>query len=646
MLKSKCNRWVLLLVKAVAAAVIVVVICVAALVVSIDVNDYKKQITDLIKEKTGQQVRINGKIKLALFPWVGIKVSGIEIAGAAGFEQQALLTIKRADFHARLMPLFNKRLQTIAITLNGLKLNLVRDRSGQENWVNLTRLLQRLSPAKQDNAIVGPGVALSIKKISITDSRLEYRDFKNSKRIYVQNLNLTSGEVGNRWINDVNIELDYIDHANKSLQPVFIKYEGGIVYQPEQSTIQFKAFKLALGNIKLEGDIRLSALHTHPHLAGHLSSNRFKLHKTLALLGMTSTSLLTLPGPGRAKFDFNFNYDSTQLRLSQIKASVDELQASGDVRFQFDGLSPRFFYDIKLDKLNLDRYPIYATKLPVKQIRRFNGRGRLRIDDLHAFGLRSTEVNIPLLVNNGIINITGATAKLKAGTYRGDLTIDVRKTVPRVRLKESIRGLSGTTLYRWLSSTAIFPQAISRLSGRATLKVDLNSQGNTYREIMRHLQGHIDFSIVDGQVRGVNLVHAACRTLALSQKRIVRPAESDSTQFSVIAAKFNVKRGVFRNNDFYLASSGRVIRVRGKGWADLWRDRIKYRLQAKLDQSRCQSHVAGAAKRKPTLLKYWVTGRLSKPQVKVVIKSKRRRHTRKTRKIKIVRHGGKMRAQK
>ena len=68
-----------------AVLVTLIVITAVALPLLFDPNDYKPQITELVKEQTGRDLKIPGEIELSVFPWLGIKLGKVELSNAKGF---------------------------------------------------------------------------------------------------------------------------------------------------------------------------------------------------------------------------------------------------------------------------------------------------------------------------------------------------------------------------------------------------------------------------------------------------------------------------------------------------------------------------------------------------------------------------------
>ncbi len=123
-----------ILVIALGVAIVALAITVALL---IDPNDYKDEIIAAVKENTGRELRIEGDLKLSLFPWLGLETGGIELANAPGFGEQPFARVAAAGVRVKVLPLLQRELVVDSVTLDGLVLNLMRNRAGTTNWQDL-----------------------------------------------------------------------------------------------------------------------------------------------------------------------------------------------------------------------------------------------------------------------------------------------------------------------------------------------------------------------------------------------------------------------------------------------------------------------------------------------------------------------------
>lgn len=102
---------------------------------NIDPNDYKSTIIQLVKEKTGRTLHIEGDIQLNLWPQLEIRVNQVILENASNHD--AFATLKQAFVQVKLLPLLQRQLAINSLVLEGASLALVRQADGHGNWEDL-----------------------------------------------------------------------------------------------------------------------------------------------------------------------------------------------------------------------------------------------------------------------------------------------------------------------------------------------------------------------------------------------------------------------------------------------------------------------------------------------------------------------------
>lgn len=64
------------------ALLIIILITLTVLVFVVDFNEYKPLITDQVEQATGRKLTIEGDIKLAVWPWLGVQVVDARLSNA------------------------------------------------------------------------------------------------------------------------------------------------------------------------------------------------------------------------------------------------------------------------------------------------------------------------------------------------------------------------------------------------------------------------------------------------------------------------------------------------------------------------------------------------------------------------------------
>ena len=143
-----------LFIKVFLALIIILIIAVIGIAMTFNPNDYKEEIISLVKEKTGRELLIKGDISLSLFPWIGVDLGAIEISNAKGFGKQPFAKMEHLQVRAKLWPLFKQQLEADTLVIEGLTLNLAKNKRGISNWDDLSKTTNPSRPESKTKSIL------------------------------------------------------------------------------------------------------------------------------------------------------------------------------------------------------------------------------------------------------------------------------------------------------------------------------------------------------------------------------------------------------------------------------------------------------------------------------------------------------------
>ncbi|HEY4645877.1 MAG TPA: AsmA family protein, partial [Steroidobacteraceae bacterium] len=195
----KIAGWVLL---GIVSVLVLAMLLVAWLV---DPNDYKDDIAQAVKEKTGRDLKLEGDLDLSVFPWLALELGPAELGNPQGFGPGPFVSVNKVDVGVRLFPLLRGQLQVRRLTLDGLQLNLVKDAQGRSNWQDLTE--EAPQPATESASDTGlPDIA----GLMIKESALDYRDLGTGSHLRLRDLGVETGRLrdGEPFEVDLGFELD------------------------------------------------------------------------------------------------------------------------------------------------------------------------------------------------------------------------------------------------------------------------------------------------------------------------------------------------------------------------------------------------------------------------------------------------------
>ncbi len=162
----------------------------AYIAATFDPNEYKPQIVRAVKEHTQRDLKLEGDIKLALFPSIGMRLGKAALSERDAKAQFAAVTDLKVV--VKLVPLLSRQVVVDAIEVKGLRANLVRFKDGKTNFDDLAGADAK--PAARSGA---PGVPLKIDidHVLIEDSAFTFTDQAAGARYELSKLNLKTGRI-------------------------------------------------------------------------------------------------------------------------------------------------------------------------------------------------------------------------------------------------------------------------------------------------------------------------------------------------------------------------------------------------------------------------------------------------------------------
>ena len=268
------------------AITLVVIILVATITLPfvIDPNDYKPDIIKVVKDKTGRQLSIPGEIKLSVFPWLGLELGEMALANPPGFDESPFVKIQKADVRVDLLALLKTEVKVGELVLDGLSLNLLKTKTGETNWADLTQAQTTKPPQEapatpEAPAAAPPIAALAVGGISINNANILWEDQSSDQRFELTAFTFSSGEI---------------------VEARPFKFGAGFGFASRQPKLE--------GTAKLQGKATLS-----------LSEQNYQLDNTE--LGMKVKGK-TLPGE---QLDLTLNIDKLLAQLNKQTIALDGL---------------------------------------------------------------------------------------------------------------------------------------------------------------------------------------------------------------------------------------------------------------------------------------------------------------------------------
>jgi AsmA protein len=232
---------------ALAAVVLLLVLGVAILAATIDLNDYRPQIIQLVKERTGRDLTI-GDIGLKLFPKIGAQLKQVSLAARGGGGEFA--GVDQAQVYVALLPLLTRQVVVDEIRVDGLRANLVKHADGTTNFDDLLKPGGEAPATPEPKAEPRKPVRLDVKGIAVTNARIAWKDESSGNDATVNLAELTTGRVTENRPIDLRLVAD-VQGAQPKLA-VHTQLTGTLDFDLKEQRFGLTGMRLSLNGAALD----------------------------------------------------------------------------------------------------------------------------------------------------------------------------------------------------------------------------------------------------------------------------------------------------------------------------------------------------------------------------------------------------------
>ena len=592
-----------------------------------DPNDFRERIGTLVQTQTGRSFSIDGELGLSVFPWVGVEIGGARLGNAEGFSERPFARIRSAEVRALLMPLLSGRVEVDRVTLDGLELNLERNRSGADNWSDLAAAGGGAGKPDAGAAPTEAGAmpkALALGGLTLRDAVVRWHDAAAGSAYEVSALSLETGSfqsgkpmplvlsaklaggdpairanlsMKGEVVADLAANRHRLGDLELSLDGTGEAVPGGTADIAVSATAL--EVDLGTGSGRIDGlqlnafgltakvDAALAGLAAAPHAKGRLSIASFSPKSLATAFGIALRPSRDASVLQHASLEADFDAGASSAKVSGLGVELDQTRIEGAVAVgSYAG--PAVEFDLSADAIDLDSYlpPEGTADGTGKASAGKAGRGadgpliptgpkvdgRFRLGRMTVSKLKLTDIDLAVALAGGRLSLKPQAA-LYQGRYSGNIGVDGRKAVPALTLDERLSGVQIGPLTQDLTGEA------PRITGSAHIAAKLAGRGADGDALKRSLAGDVDLRFADGALKGINIAAFMRKAeAALTGKPAPADEGPNETDFTEMTATVQLADGVARNQD--LAMRSPLLRVRGEGSANLVSESVDYLVQA------------------------------------------------------------------
>jgi AsmA protein len=316
--------------------IILIIAGLIALPFIVDPNDYKQEITEQVEKATGRTLIINGDIDLSVFPWIALELGQLSLSNAQGFKAETFANVDAADIRIKLMPLLSKKLELDTIILDGLVLNLEKNKAGKTNWDDLTGGSKKVDDKKpaESNASNQESsaslAAVTIAGVKLTNANILWDDASTAENYQLKNFNLTTDPLIPSKPTALNISFNVA--SQKPQAEAHIELAGKIMLDMDNQQYSFTGLNFSTQAKGSEIGFEKADI----NLTGDITADMVK--QLITVDGLQLSAEITepsLPG-GKANLELSSNIIANMKQqtadLSKLVISLQDLSITGDVK--------------------------------------------------------------------------------------------------------------------------------------------------------------------------------------------------------------------------------------------------------------------------------------------------------------------------
>ncbi|MEY4928813.1 MAG: hypothetical protein RL279_552, partial [Pseudomonadota bacterium] len=266
-------------------------------------NDYKPTIINIVQEKTGRTLTLDGNISMAFWPKLGIDLGRVSLSEQAS--QKPFVTVARAKVSLAILPLLQKKLVVGTVYLEGVQATLIQHADGSNNFADLF------------NGDSNATFSYDIDGLIVKNSRLDYLNEASNQAIQVSNLSIKTGRI----VQDQAVDLtaDFFLEALAAKLKSKVNLQARLLYQSKE-----RGFLAENVRLSTQGELAMAKLNATLH------ANKVSASKGLMLAPMMQANADLNSPPYDLKMRWQLNgIEANALELNIAKTTADITYANG-----------------------------------------------------------------------------------------------------------------------------------------------------------------------------------------------------------------------------------------------------------------------------------------------------------------------------
>lgn len=574
------------------ATILVIILVAGAVYLSSNFDHFMQTLTSQIEENTGRNFVVGeAALELSLNPEIELK--DVSLSNAEWGSRKQMVMADSLVIKLNLLSLLFGEILFDEIRFVAPDFHLETNAQGRGNWEFLDVRLP----------------IMSVDHIEVNKGQVSYQDGMTGRKtgLNIDDLNLQ--KLSESDLQNVEIKAKYLDH--------FVKING-----------RTGSLKNWLENVPFILDININSTDAQASVKGEINQPiNFKgLNIKINIEAETLSSFswladLNFPPVGPVALGARLSDQKNGYKLDDFSADIGGSNVSGPVEIITTKTQPMVTakltasdFDTADFKDNVngdmtqnsekgsqdqakqdDPFPIFSSKaLPLGALKHVDADISLSAKNSTMFAIPVHNLNLKLLLENGLLKIRPITAELANGSFRADLVINASSQTAKMTANFLADQVELGELLKALSGKAHLD------GGKTDVEIAINGQGSSMKELVSTLNGHVSSVTGKGQINydlslaGENLIFNIFKKMNPFKEK------QETTSLDCMVARFDIEDGI-ATIDKGLAYESESLKILGNGTIDLNSEKINILLSSKSTVARFLQ----------------VKGSLGKPEVKV-----------------------------
>lgn len=572
---------------------LVVLVSIVVIISTVDINQYKTKLINVVEESTGRQLQIDGDIGFAVSLLPTLVVEDVHFTNASWGSKPEMLKLDKFEVEVALLPLLSGNIQVNRLILLAPELLLETDKKGTGNWVFSPK---KVADKKTESTSSTPMPAVVVNEVHIENATITYNDGMVGKTTQVV-------------IDEITAESDSADSPLSLIMKVAyneipLKVEGSLGSLNQLSNNKDYPIDLVF-NVS-DAKLELKGLIAKPMDGQGVNVDMTFDVDSLASLSKLAESELPDFGPITLKGSLTDGVGAYSFKSLMLKAGNTDL--TGDVTVAVLGKRPAITANLNSSLIDLaelagDKKQVKKEKtervfsaepLALEALKLVNANVKINAKQIKTSSMMLADTNVTLSLKDGNLVIKPLSSLVAGGKLEGNIGINAR-------------GKSAAVVTN-MSITDLEPNQVEALDGLITgaktdVKLNIKGNGNSVSQIMAGLNGTLLLKMDEG-VSTDSISGALGADMLKKTFDMLNPMSqsSDGTTLQCAVVNFDIKDGI-ATSERGIAISTNQMDVIGSGTINLKTEALDIGIkpQAKEGVGLSASQLAGLVRVKGTL---------------------------------------------